>query len=266
MRRSVLWTCIFWAFALALGSATQLMPQNAPGAEATPAPAQNPAPAPPRNVSRHRGGGVHVIAIDPGHGGPETGATNAATLEKNWALDVGRKLRTALQSRLGATVLLTRDSDVALSSEARAAVANNSQADLFVSLHAGYSANAAESGASIFLMKDNPGTAPAAGKSPLFSPWYLGYRSSQSSSMEFADSLQAQLGQGMPESKPSVRHAPIAVLASLTMPAVMLEMGNLNDPASAQTLMDPAFQTRLVEAITSVIEKFAAAHQGAPAN
>src|SRR5678815_2529146 len=77
--------------------------------------------------------GVRVIVIDPGHGGIDVGVSTTGALEKDIALAVARKLRTILQSRLGATVLLTRDSDVALTSEARAAVANNNRADLFIS-------------------------------------------------------------------------------------------------------------------------------------
>src|SRR3954469_20245685 len=62
---------------------------------------------------------VRVIVIDPGHGGIDAGASTTGALEKDLTLAIARKLRTTLQSRLGATVLLTRDSDVALTNEAR---------------------------------------------------------------------------------------------------------------------------------------------------
>src|SRR5205814_10103555 len=97
---------------------------------------------------------VRVIVIDPGHGGMDAGAKTSTVAEKDLTLVLARKLRSALQTRLGATVLLTRDSDIALDNEARSAVANNNQANLFISLHAGYSSNKPESGFSVLVMKE----------------------------------------------------------------------------------------------------------------
>src|SRR5207249_185236 len=99
--------------------------------------------------------GIRVIVIDPGHGGTDSGISTTGALEKDLTLAIARKLRPILQSRLGATVLLTRDSDVPLNSEGRAAVANNNQADLFISLHIGYSANKGDLGSSIYVIQDN---------------------------------------------------------------------------------------------------------------
>ncbi len=78
-----------------------------------------------------------TIVIDPGHGGDEAGAKGAkGTLEKAVTLSVARRLKAALEARLGARVLLTRVSDGAVGPDERAAVANNNKADLFISLHA----------------------------------------------------------------------------------------------------------------------------------
>ena len=91
---------------------------------------------------------VRTIVIDPGHGGIDSGAKGASISEKDLTLVLARKLRAVLQMRLGATVLLTRDSDIAMDNEARSAVANNNQANLFISLHAGFSANPTDAGSS----------------------------------------------------------------------------------------------------------------------
>src|SRR5262249_9791782 len=66
---------------------------------------------------------VRVVVIDPGHGGMDTGAKNPMMFEKDITLTLARRLRTALQMRLGTTVLLTRDSDISLDNEARSGVA-----------------------------------------------------------------------------------------------------------------------------------------------
>ena len=203
--------------------------------------------------------GVRVIVIDPGHGGADTGAQTSGTLEKDLTLAIARRLRTSLQTRLGSTVLLTRDSDVSLSNEARSAVANNNQADLFISLHIGYSSNKLDSGSSIYIMKDDfaTGFGPAVARDRLFLPWYMGYRAARPQSQQISRTVQEELLKAIPGWKFPVRNGPIAVLASATMPAISLELGNLNNSVNTQTLLDAAFQARLASAIATAIERFA---------
>ena len=64
------------------------------------------------------------------------------TLEKNVTLSVARRLKAALESRLGVRVILTRDGDQSVGLDERAALANNNKADLFISLHANASVRA----------------------------------------------------------------------------------------------------------------------------
>ncbi len=209
---------------------------------------------------------LRVIVIDPGHGGMDTGATGPGVNEKDLTLTLARKLRMALQTRLGATVLLTRDSDTALDNEARSAVANNNQANLFISLHIGYSPNKIEAGSSIFVMKEDFGDVYAAtpvSRDQLFLPWYLGYRSSQRTSAQDAKILQEQLSKAIPGWQFPVRTAPLAVLSSAAMPSLVLEIGNLNNPVNAQTLMDTAFQNRLVGTILDAVQRFSETPQPA---
>jgi N-acetylmuramoyl-L-alanine amidase len=81
-------------------------------------------------------GRVRTIVLDPGHGGADQGATlPGGQTEKDVALDVARALRSALQSRLGVRVVLTRDGDQDVPPSRRAAIANGADADLFVSIH-----------------------------------------------------------------------------------------------------------------------------------
>jgi N-acetylmuramoyl-L-alanine amidase len=207
-----------------------------------------------------------VIVIDPGHGGMDSGARTPAAAEKDLTLALARKLRTALQTRLGATVLLTRDSDITLDNEARSAVANNNQANLLISLHAGYSANKTESGSSVFVMKEDFGDtfAPAAvARDQLFLPWYLGYRTHRGGSTAAATILQQELAKGVPGWNFPIRTGRLAVLSSATMPALLLEIGNLNNTTIMQALMDNGFQTRLVSAIVDAVQHFSESPQAA---
>ena len=202
---------------------------------------------------------IRVIVIDPGHGGMDTGAKSAMVLEKDLTLSLARKLRSALQTRLGATVLLTRDSDIAMDNEARSAVANNNQANLFVSLHAGYSANKGDAGSSVYVMKENFGdgfSQASASRDQLFLPWYLGYRIHRRDGARAAKILQEQLSKSISDSHFVLRTAPLAVLSSATMPAFLLEVGNLNNSANVTSLTNNEFQSRLAGAIADAIRIF----------
>ncbi len=78
----------------------------------------------------------YIICLDPGHGGTDVGATDAGVtrMEKDDNLALALAVRDSLTS-LGYTVIMTRDSDVAVELESRAAFANENNASIFVSLH-----------------------------------------------------------------------------------------------------------------------------------
>lgn len=78
---------------------------------------------------------IHVVVIDPGHGGADAGVSAGGLVEKELALTLARELRRELQRRLTARILLTRDDDRALTVEERAEFANRSRADLVLALH-----------------------------------------------------------------------------------------------------------------------------------
>jgi N-acetylmuramoyl-L-alanine amidase len=244
-----------------------LLRKGEPITEAPPPPPEAPpAPAKPDIVNPERR--IRVVVIDPGHGGMDAGAKGQAAVEKDLTLTLARRVRPALQMRLGTTVLLTRDSDVALDNEARSAVANNNQANLFISLHAGFSPNKLDADSSVFVMKENFGeafatTSTSAPRDQLFLPWYLGYRMHRHASMSAANMLQEELSKAIPGSKFAVRTAPLAVLSSATMPSLLLELGNLNNPANAQTMLDSGFQNRLANTISDAVQRFSESPQAA---
>ena len=87
------------------------------------------------------------IVLDAGHGGWDLGTVGReGLLEKDLVLDVTQRLGKLLQARLGAEVMFTRTDDTYLPLEQRADIANQAQADLFVSVHANYSSSAAARG------------------------------------------------------------------------------------------------------------------------
>jgi N-acetylmuramoyl-L-alanine amidase len=76
-----------------------------------------------------------VIVIDPGHGGKDPGAVNGTNYEKDFNLDIAKKLYELLAETEGVDVYLTRDDDTYLDKYQRAAVATDVNADLFISVH-----------------------------------------------------------------------------------------------------------------------------------
>ncbi|MGZ4789194.1 MAG: N-acetylmuramoyl-L-alanine amidase, partial [Terriglobales bacterium] len=90
-----------------------------------------------RSLIRALGLKIGRIVIDAGHGGHDTGTIGPnGVREKDIVLDVALKLGKLLEDRLGAEVVYTRDDDTFIPLETRTAIANQQQADLFISIHA----------------------------------------------------------------------------------------------------------------------------------
>src|SRR5262249_21393207 len=103
------------------------------GAVSTPAPETPAAPAVPAPPPRP----PYVVILDPAHGGDERGAALTDKLaEKDVTLAFARRIRFELQIR-GIPTLMSRDSDLKLSTDQRATIANSVKTILFVTLHAG---------------------------------------------------------------------------------------------------------------------------------
>src|SRR5205085_9461788 len=116
------------------------------------APPSVPAPAaPPDLTGALPTSPIRTIAIDAGHGGDDPGVVGpGGAKEKDVTLAVARRLKTAVETRLGVRVLLTRDDDRNVPIDERAATANHNKADIFLSLHANASLRPGTTGGTIF--------------------------------------------------------------------------------------------------------------------
>jgi N-acetylmuramoyl-L-alanine amidase len=217
------------------------------------------------------GGSIRTIAVDPGHGGDDEGAKGAqGTKEKDITLTVARKMKAALESRIGVRVLLTRDEDRSLSIDDRTAVANNGKADLLISLHANASLRPTAGGASISTaffdraaeMRARalaPQRVPAAGggsREIEFVPWDVAQIPHLQHSNEFASIIEHQLHDRVPLAVRPVESAPLRVLESANMPAVLIEMGYLTNAAQEKQLAGAEFQNVIVQALVDAVVRF----------
>lgn len=218
--------------------------------------ARNTVAAAPAPDQRRPVGALRVVAIDAGHGGLDSGTAAHGTLEKDLTLALARRLRAALENRLDAAFVLTRDEDRDLSHEERAAIANNSGADLLISLHVGYSMDPTESAASVFVMHAvEERAAPAAGDA-LFRPWYRAWEGPRGATLRLAEILHRRLEAAIPRWEFSVRRAPVGLLASTAMPSVVIELGNANNASDLDVLTSNAFQDRFASAVLEAIEAY----------
>src|SRR6266511_542917 len=79
-------------------------------------------------------GKIQTVVLDPGHGGHDKGQVSRYGAEKDFALDVARKLRPILQAK-GLRVIMTREGDYFVPLEVRAKIANSARNSIFVSIH-----------------------------------------------------------------------------------------------------------------------------------
>jgi len=230
-----------------------------------------PAPAEPPPVFGQTASTIHTIAIDAGHGGDDEGVKSAdGAKEKDLALAVARRTKAVIEARLGLRVLLTRDDDRNVPLDERTAIANNNKADLFVSLHANGSMRPTTSGASIFCAAFDKEAAQAAAaggaeRLPTFGggsrdielvPWDLAQTRHLDRSERFAELVQQQFHDRVPLSSRAIDRAPLRVLESANMPAVLIELGYLTNAEQAKLLASEAFQAAAVQAIYEAIVRF----------
>ena len=244
-------------------------------AQTTDAPA---APAPPAAetpplLDLVPAGTLRTIVIDAGHGGADQGAKGAGgTVEKALSLAVTRRLKASLEARLGVRVILTRDSDIAIGPDERAAVANNNKADLFISLHANASVRPSTAGAQVYYLSlgeygdDAQRAASAPAESlPVFGggsrdievvAWRFAQARHIERSATFARTVEATLRGRVPLSVRSLQPAPLRVLVGANMPAVLVEMGFLSNPEQAAQLASDTYQNTIVQALVDAVIQF----------
>ncbi|KOR27977.1 hypothetical protein TI04_12085, partial [Achromatium sp. WMS2] len=104
-----------------------------------------------------------IIAIDPGHGGKDTGAVGLnGTCEKDVVLSIGRRLAMQINSTPGMRAVLTRSDDIFIPLRERVAIARSARADLFISIHADAAYNRAAQGASVYTLSERGASSEAA--------------------------------------------------------------------------------------------------------
>ena len=241
----------------AVASAPSALPEQAPAAEASRAPSVPLARATPWR-----------IVLDAGHGGNDPGTLGVdGVYEKDVTLAIAKQLKRRLEGGLGAQVLLTRDRDVTRSLAQRTALANASNADLFVSIHANadasgelhgvetYTLNNTNDRAAIRLAKMENGPGVRTGRGDLsFILSDMVQSGKEEESIALANRLQRHLVARLRTHYPDIRSlgvkkGPFYVLVGAYMPCVLVETSFLTHPIEGRRLASPEYQAEVVEGL-----------------
>jgi N-acetylmuramoyl-L-alanine amidase len=260
------------------GSATDASASSASAASA-PVPASAihaPAPMADGTTTLTRALGLKVarIVIDPGHGGHDTGTIGPDGVEeKNVALDVALRLRRLIQQRLGAQVVMTRTDDTFIPLEERTAIANQSAADLFVSIHCNASRDPSARGIEVYYLNftTDPDSLEVAAREnatsqesvhqlqSLIKKIALNEKIDESSELaQFVDTSleQATARSGNHQPDRGLKKAPFVVLIGAHMPSILAEISFLTNPHDEHLLSTASYRQQIAEGVYRGIARY----------
>ncbi len=230
------------------------------------------------------GDGVKVVVIDAGHGGHDPGNLGTRrykTREKDIALAVALKLGAYIQENLpDVKVVYTRQTDKFIELQERARIANAAEADLFISIHCDAFTQSSVSGAtslvlgrnhgdenmrvaqqenSVILLEENyeekyEGFDPR--KPETFIALTLYQNAFLNQSISFAQKVQDQFRERVQRKDRGVKQQPLYVTSRTAMPAVLIELGFLTNPAEEDFLNSESGQNFMASAIYRAFKEY----------
>ncbi len=188
-----------------------------------------------------------LIIVDAGHGGHDGGAVANGVIEKNLSLDIARRLQRELEAR-GLRVRMTRDADVFLPLEERAAFAAKHGAAAFVSVHLNTDGEGSDAeGIETYFAEARPlssrqlistGSAPASG------------------SADFAAAVQRSVCAGTKAQNRGTKARSYAVVAQAACPAVLVECGFITSDLESVRLKRESYRDQVAAGISRGVALF----------
>ncbi|MFT5885279.1 MAG: N-acetylmuramoyl-L-alanine amidase [Arcticibacterium sp.] len=231
-------------------------------------------------VRIYPGNTIQKVVIDAGHGGKDPGTGNGR--EKRYALDIALKLGKKIKANIkDVEVIYTRDSDVFIPLNERAAIANKNKADLFISIHCNAFSSSRASGTETYVMglhKTEANLALAKRENNVilleddYSKTYKGFNPNSplahimlanyqnafmNQSMDFAAKVEDQFVKHGQKSR-GVKQAGFLVIWETTMPSVLIETGYLSNPSDAKKLSSESGRENIAKAIYSAFNSYKA--------
>ncbi|MBZ5551983.1 MAG: N-acetylmuramoyl-L-alanine amidase [Acidobacteriia bacterium] len=221
------------------------------------------------SLTRSLGLKIGKIVIDPGHGGHDYGTIGPGGLaEKDLCLDVSLRLGKLIEEKLGSQVVYTRDDDTFVPLENRTALANQKQADLFISIHANSSRNRSASGVETFFLgiasSRDQETLDVVSRENAYSERSLHdlqdvikkitLNEKVEESREFAGDVQKSIATQTAQwnryaRNRGVKKAHFIVLIGANMPSVLTEISFLSNPNDEKLLKKQDYRQKMAQAL-----------------
>lgn len=226
------------------------------------------------DIQAQQGKKISTVVIDAGHGGKDPGAIGKKVKEKDITLKIAKMTGDYIKQNCpDVNVIYTRNSDVSVSLLRRAQIANQNNADLFISIHCNANASSQPQGVETFVMGEhrnaanlevaklenasilyednaeqdydnfNPNSPEAYIMLNFFQSEY------KNASLEFAEHIQNQLVKRVGRKDRGVQQAGFLVLYKTTMPSVLVEIGFISNPAEENFMASNDGQTYIASAL-----------------
>ena len=251
-----------------------------PLAAASPAGPPPPSPAAPAtngeggfSIARQLGLGVSRIVIDPGHGGHDPGVLGRGLTEATLVLDIALRLEKLLLAEPGVEVVLTRRTDTYVPLETRTEIANQQNADLFLSIHANAARNTAAKGIETFFLSfaSSPEAEAVAARENSSSQQVMRHlpdiikaialNNKLDESQDLAGMVQESLVTTLRKTNAQVRSrgvkkAPFVVLIGAEMPSVLAEISFVSNQQELALLKTTAYKNKIAESLSAALLRY----------
>lgn len=221
-----------------------------------------------------------VVVIDPGHGGKDPGATGPKhSVEKNVVLAISQKLKKMIDGQPGMRAVLTRQGDYYIGLRERLDIARKYNADIFIAIHADAFINQQSNGASVFALSQRGATSEAArwlAEKENYSELGgvnlsqlddengmirtvlldLSQTATINAGLQMGGYILQYLAKITTLHNTKVEQARFVVLKSPDIPSVLVETGFISNPNEERNLTNPAYQTRLSQALFEGIKRY----------
>lgn len=216
-----------------------------------------------------------TIVIDAGHGGKDPGAIGySGTKEKDITLDVAKRLEKKLSKNMNVKIIMTRNEDVFLRLSERTKIANESNGNLFISIHTNAAEDRRASGFETFLIGPNKNEAAvrvAARENAVLElegttgkkltnedliKATIAQSAFASKSEQFASMVQKEIKKRVQSPDRGVKQAGFYVLMGASMPNVLVELGFISNPSEEKKLRSPQYRDQLATAIYRAVEQY----------
>ncbi|GAB6034645.1 N-acetylmuramoyl-L-alanine amidase [Galenea microaerophila] len=218
-----------------------------------------------------------VVAIDPGHGGKDTGAIGPhKTYEKTVTLAIAKRLKRYIDAQPGMRAVLTRDRDIFIPLKKRVEIAHRKHADLFVSIHADSYPAKKVRGGSVYVLSTkgasslmakllansenanlmDPKLLSQKNKDVAFALSDMAREANIRASRKLAQNVLFEMQKSVAVHKHQVQSANFAVLKSIDIPSLLIETAFISNPSEERKLTKRYFQTKLAKSIVRGVKRF----------